>query len=347
MKSTFLGNDCIYLLKDLTGIMNFTSFLEKEKNISNGINYSEMITAEEPISSEINQIFRDLLESKAEELARYIGIISEQIYLRSRDKSIIVSLARAGSPIGALIKRYFKFKYNIDIPHYSISIIRDRGIDKNALDYIREVHPNGIITFVDGWTGKGSITSELKKSVHEYNQETGSEISYDLAVLADPARLSSIAGTRKDICIPNACLNSTISGLVSRTILNHQYISEKDFHGAVRYDYLKAFDVTNLFLDTIESKFVKDCNGYEDRGESCVDVITARLKSDFPIANINKVKLSIGESSRALLRRIPYIILVKNINNPDLSFILHLAKIKGVEVKEYDTMDYECITLLK
>jgi hypothetical protein len=72
MKSTFLGNDCIYLLKDLTGIMSFTPFSEKEKNISNGINYSEMITAEEPVSSEINHIFRDLLESKAEELAKYI-----------------------------------------------------------------------------------------------------------------------------------------------------------------------------------------------------------------------------------------------------------------------------------
>jgi hypothetical protein len=140
-----------------------------------------------------------------------------------------------------LIKRYFKFKFGIDVPHYSISIIRDRGIDKNALNYIQAEHPNCIITFVDGWTGKGSISSELKKSITEYNQETGAGISYDLAVLADPARLSSIAGTRKDICIPNACLNSTISGLVSRTILNNQYISEKDYHGAVRYDYLKEF----------------------------------------------------------------------------------------------------------
>lgn len=347
MKSTFFDKDCIYLLKDLSGIISFTPFSEKEKNISSGINYSEMITAEEPLSQEVNQIFKDLLESKSDELARYIGIVSEQIYLRSRDKSVIVSLARAGSPIGALIKRYFRYRYSLDVPHYSISIIRDRGIDKNALNFIREQHPESTITFVDGWTGKGSITSELKKSITQYNSEAGAKLSYDLAVLADPARLSAIAGTRKDICIPNACLNSTISGLVSRTILNKQFINENEYHGAVRYDYLADYDVTNMFLDSVEAKFVADCGVYEEKGKSCVQEITERLKKDFPIADINKVKLSIGESSRALLRRIPYIVLVKNINNPDLSFVLHLARTKGVEIKEYDTLDYECITLLR
>ncbi|MDQ9827271.1 tellurite-like stress resistance cysteine protease StiP, partial [Acinetobacter baumannii] len=62
--------------------------------------------------------------------------------------------------------------------------------------------------------------------------QTGDNISSDLAVLADPARLSAIAGTRNDVCIPNACLNSTISGLVSRTILNRNLIGENDYHGA-------------------------------------------------------------------------------------------------------------------
>ena len=347
MKSTFQNTDCIYLLKDLTGIIDFTPFEEKEKNISDGINYSEMITEEEPLSEEVNRIFHNMLAYKAEYLARYTEIVSNKIFSKSSLNTIIVSLARAGSPIGALIKRYIKFKYNVDVPHYSISIIRDRGIDKNALNYIRKIHPTGIITFVDGWTGKGSITSELNKSICEYNKETGASLSPDLAVLADPARLSTIAGTRKDVCIPNACLNSTISGLISRTILNHKYIAESDYHGAVRYENLNQQDVTNFFLDTIESKFPYDCGDYEEKGESCGETIKEKLKSDFPIANINKVKLSIGESSRALLRRVPYIVLVKDKTNPDLSFILHLAKTKGVEVIEYDTMDYECITLLR
>ena len=39
--------------------------------------------------------------------------------------------------------------------------------------------------------------------------------------------------------------------------------------------------------------------------------------------------------------------LVKDAGNPDLSFVLHLARQKGVEVRTYDTMNYECVTLLR
>ena len=50
------------------------------------------------------------------------------------------------------------------LPHYSVSIIRDRGIDENALHYIYRTHPEGKIQFVDGWTGKGAISIELTKA---------------------------------------------------------------------------------------------------------------------------------------------------------------------------------------
>ncbi len=39
-------------------------------------------------------------------------------------------------------------------------------------------------------------------------------------------------GTREDFLIPSACLNSTVSGLVSRTVLNDDLIGPADFHGA-------------------------------------------------------------------------------------------------------------------
>lgn len=348
MESTFNTEDCVYLLKDLTGIIKFTSFEDKERLISDGVNYSEMITEEEQLSNEICKIFEDTLQNNASELAYYVGVVAEQIYRRGETNCIIVSLARAGSPIGAIIKRYIEFKYNVKLPHYSISIIRGRGIDKNALNFIRSKHPNGIINFVDAWTGKGSITKELRKAIIEYNIEYSTDISYDLAVLADPANLSAIAGTRKDVCIPNACLNSTVSGLVSRTILNKNLISETDFHGAVRYDKLKDIDVTNHFLNTIESHF-KICSEMnpEPQGNSCVNQLLEKIKNDFPVVDINKIKLSIGESSRALIRRKPYKLLIKNVENPNLAFVLHLAKKKKVEICIYDTMDYECITLLK
>ena len=348
MKSTFDTKDCIYLLKDLTGIAPYTSFEEKEKMIAEGRNYSEMITEESPLSDDICQIFEQMLQDKAADLAQYVASVGEQMYARGQRNCIIVSLARAGSPVGAMVKRYIHYKYGVDVPHYSISIIRDKGIDENALDYIRRQHPSGIITFLDAWTGKGSITRELQKAICEYNDKNGTNLSADLAVLADPAHLSAIAGTRKDVCIPNACLNSTISGLVSRTILNKTYIGQGDFHGAVRFDRLRSQDVTNHFLDVVEYYFpyIKT-HEVLSPANSCVDLIIERLRQDFPVANIHKVKLSIGESSRALIRRKPYKVLIKNPKNPDLSFVLHLARVKGVEICIYDTMNYECITLLK
>ena len=348
IRSTFKNDDCIYLLKDLTGVIKETSLDEKEKLIAQGVNYSEMISKEYPISDEINEIFKVTLNQNAKKLAYYVGVIAEEIYRRGKEETIIVSLARAGSPVGALVKRYIKKKYSVDVPHYSISIIRDKGIDENALNYIREHHPNGVMTFVDGWTGKGSITKELHKAIKLYNDKNGTNISDDLAVLADPARLSAIAGTKDDVCIPNACLNSTVSGLVSRTIHNKDLIGENDFHGAKIFDYLENQDMTNYFLDIVEENFTfedKEMKCLIDR--NCVSQIIEKLAQEFPMVDINKVKLSIGESSRALLRRKPYILLVKNKSNPDLSFVLHLAKEKNVEVREYDTMGYECISLLQ
>ncbi len=348
MKSSFKKSDCIFLLKDLTGIINFTPFDKKESLISQGVNYSEMITEEAPLTNEVNEIFKETLQRKSSELAHYVAVISEQIFLRGKENCIIVSLARAGSPIGALVKRYILKIYDINLPHYSISIIRDKGIDGNALNYILNKHPKGIITFVDGWTGKGSITQELKNSVAEYNLIHGTNVSADLAVLADPAHISAIAGTYNDICIPNACLNSTISGLVSRTILNKSFINMDEFHGAVRYENLAPFDFTNIFLNAVENEFKYEQIQIPHKEEiSCISQITKKIKSDFPLIDINKIKLSIGESSRALLRRIPQIVLIKNPDNPDLSFVLHLARLKKVEIRVYDTMDYECIALLK
>jgi hypothetical protein len=50
-------------------------------------------------------------------------------------------------------------------PHYSISIIRDRGLDPAALAHIAARHEPADVVFVDGWTGKGAIAGELHRSL--------------------------------------------------------------------------------------------------------------------------------------------------------------------------------------
>ena len=80
-----------------------------------------------------------------------------------------MSLARAGTPIGVIVRRLLRDGWGINAPHYSVSIIRDRGIDFRAVDYIRDRYGERAITFLDGWTGKGLIAGELRKAVSVYN----------------------------------------------------------------------------------------------------------------------------------------------------------------------------------
>ena len=357
--STFKEDDCKFLLEDLTGKIKPTAFEDKEKAISQGINYSEMITMEEPVSEKINQIFIDETKRSADKLAKVVVNLSKRIYKIGGERTIIVSLARAGSPIGALIKRCFAF-HGIDIPHYSISIIRGKGIDEVALDAIREQHPTGYMVFVDGWTGKGSIKNELEKAIAAYNAKHHTSISSKIAVLADPAQMAELAGVRDDICIPNACLNSTVSGLVSRTICNDEFMVPGSYHGAIRFDNLKKYDMTNFFLDIVSECFVKDKTFTTDKSPIEFDSLDGwgvksiidNISKDFPMTDKNKIKLSIGESSRALLRRKPVAILIpKNldIETNGLSFVTYLAEQKGVPIIDYNgNMGlYKCITLLK
>lgn len=102
----------------------------------------------------------------------------------------------------------------MEVDHYAISIIRGKGIDKNAVNYILERKPSASIQFVDGWVGKGAILSQLKEALHDYPS-----VDKELGVVSDPANLTDLCGTHDDILIPSSCLNATVTGLISRTFL--------------------------------------------------------------------------------------------------------------------------------
>ena len=108
-------------------------------------------------------------------MANDILVLSKEI--NKIDNPIIISLARAGTPIGVLLKRTLKKYFNNNIEHFSISIIIDKGIDKNAISFIKNKYPNKNFIFIDGWTAKGTITKELRKSIKEYNEENNLNIS--------------------------------------------------------------------------------------------------------------------------------------------------------------------------
>lgn len=354
---SYPDNDVIFLLKDLSPIPMEIDTSEREKAIQNGGHYSEMLPIEYKPSNEYMKLFFSSLENSKHKVAKAVAIVSEQIVEKKGFKTVLTSLARAGTPIGVLIKRYIELKYGVSLPHYSISIIRDRGIDENAVKYILEAHPNDTITFIDGWTGKGAITKELSLAIEGFNEKYGTDLSAELAVLADPGYCSTLFGTREDFLIPSACLNSTVSGLVSRTVLNSKWIKKDDFHGAKYYIDLIPEDVSNMYVDTITAEFssiIPEIDTelarlkatYEKPNWSGLKSIR-KIQQQFEITNTHLIKPGVGETTRVLLRRVPWKILIQPGEQENLEHILMLAKDRSVPVVEFKEMSYRCCGLIR
>ncbi len=343
MQSSYLKEDVEILLKDITNMVKPLSTEEREKRIQQGVHYSEMLPIEYKPSDEYKKIYNDSLIENADIMADAVSIVSEKIFKLKQEQLVLISLARAGIPIGILIKRYLKNKYKINIPHYAISIIRGRGIDNVAMEYILNLHPASSLQFVDGWIGKGAILNELKKELNNYEN-----ISNEMAVVSDPAGVTKLYGTQEDFLIPSSCLNATVSGLISRTFLNKEIIFENDFHGAAFYKELLNEDVSYEFINIVESKFNYNIHYNEVSNNQQGLKEVEGIAKKFNIKNINFVKPGIGETTRVLLRRVPHLVLVKNLNDTkNIKHILRLSKEKQVKVIEYPLINYKTCGLIK
>lgn len=352
---SYKPQDVIFLLKNLNGLLEETDLQAREKNMQSGGHYSEMLPIEYRPTEEYLALFYRTLRESAAKVAEAVRVVAEIILKRQGSQMVLVSLARAGTPIGILIKRYLLEVHGLDTPHYSISIIRDKGIDENAVLYILQNHPDRALQFIDGWTGKGTITRVLSQSCKDFQKKYGYTLDENLAVLADPGYCATIFGTREDFLIPSACLNSTVSGLVSRTVFRPDLIGELEFHGARFYQELGPEDVSNLFLDTVAVEF-KISASRDLKPETSAGQVRAtwqgleslkRIQRDFGVRDINLIKPGIGETTRVLLRRLPERILVDCTENSNLEHILLLAKERGVPVQEYPELTYACCGLVK
>lgn len=355
---SYKTEDVLFLLRDISHIEIERDTTEREQLIQTGTHYAEMLPVEFQPGEQYMELFHTTLHEYAERIAIAVGVVAEQIVKnRGTEHLVLVSLARAGTPIGILIKRYIEKTYNVTVPHYSISIIRDRGIDETAIDYIFAQHEQADIQFIDGWTGKGAITRELKEACDTYNQAHTQHINPDLAVLADPGHCVEVYGTRDDFLIPSACLNSTVSGLVSRTVLNTAFIEEGDFHGAKYYREFSDQDVSNYYVDEVTKHFeaVRPQIHAQvtqllasDRTPSWQGMKSVEaIKERYDIAKTNYIKPGVGETTRVLLRRVPWKILVNPKFDNDLTHIRLLAAERNVPIEVYEDMEYSCCGLIK
>ena len=346
MKCSYKEDDVILLLKDITGLVIPQSTEEREKLIQAGHHYSEMLPIEYVPTQKYMEIYEESLRKFSKPTALAIGRLSDKIITKKGKDIVLVSLARAGIPIGILLKHYIFNKYQLSVPHYAISIIRDRGIDKNAMKFLLDKYSPEQILFVDGWIGKGAILKELKKDIEAYPG-----VSTDIAVVADPANITELCGTHEDILIPSSCLNSTVSGLISRTFLRSDIIKETDFHGAAFYSNLKDSDLSYEFINEIEKNFEysSEINDQEEIKAGIGLSEVEKIAEVFSIDNINFIKPGIGETTRVLLRRVPWKVLIdeKYKDNPELDHIVRLAEEKNVLIEYYPLTHYKCCGIIK
>lgn len=358
VKTSYPKEDITFLLKDVSDVFAESTLEERENAVRAGGHYAERLPMEYRPSAEYTKLYHKTVEETKQRLGFLIGLLTRRIALNAGTKEVVlVSLARAGSPIGILIRRYAQQVLNMDWPHYSVSILRGKGIDENAIEAIRQLHPRSRIQFVDGWTGKGAIQKELTQSVRSLNERKGLELHDDLAVLADPGACAVLFGTREDFLIPSACLNATVSGLVSRTILNDRYIREEDFHGAKFYSDLQQEDLSNDFVDRVTASFSDTIKEAETvaasepvqsertwQGMKEVEEIGQKMYNG---RDYTLIKPGVGETTRVLLRRSPWKVLVKDAAHPDVQHLLVLAKEKNIPVEVVPELFYRAIGLIR
>ena len=345
MKSSFHPEDVQLLLKDITGQLEPLPTQEREKRIQAGTHYSEMLPLEYRPTPAYISLYESSLEQFGQSTADAVARLAGRILREKGERAVLVSLARAGTPLGVLVKRYIRWKYGIDCPHYSISIIRDRGIDRNAVEYILARHRAEDIQFLDGWTGKGVIYRELRKAIAAFPG-----LPDDLAVVADPAGLTELCGTHEDILIASSCLNCTVCGLISRTVLREDLIGPGDFHGAVCYSELAPEDRTYEFIDAVERRFRAD-PGEEIRpaGRMSGTEAVRKVSEAYGITDPNYIKPGIGETTRVLLRRVPWKLLIDpdRKDSPELRHVLQLAREKGTDIEYMELGNYKCCGLIR
>ena len=79
------------------------SVLEKESKLRSGAYYGDMLSIEEKPEAEYTAIFDRILERNAVKIAPYFLHLSEMINNARQDELTLVSLARAGTPVGVIL----------------------------------------------------------------------------------------------------------------------------------------------------------------------------------------------------------------------------------------------------
>ena len=359
----------VMLLLDIVSAdsINDISPTQKEALIQSGQrHYSDMLTLEKPPSATHEALYNQALAAGKQRMANDVTSLAFSLHqlfhacVSASQPLILVSLVRAGLPIGVLLQKALSdasVSYALASQHYGVSIIRDRGLDPVALQYILQQHPHSPIVFVDGWTGKGAIYGELQRSLAQINDKRQQAQLFHqgngvipLVTLADPAGVAWLSASNDDWLMPASLLNSTVSGLISRTL----YREPSDgLHQAVYYDKLQLWDRSGEFIQTIDALRQQIPLPTPLTGKLLPTFATQSVIDDlatrFAINNRNRIKPTIAEATRAILRRDPECVLVNEMaDGQDTALLRHLCEEKNIQlIEDASIAPYQAVTIIK
>ena len=347
---SYAPDDVHFLLRAMD--IDVTDVEEKERLIqTQQRHYSEMISQEHPPSDTHKSLYLQALAQNGARMAADVQALALALTARYQGASIaLVSFVRAGLPLGVLLRRAL-VEMGRDARHYGISIIRDRGIDSVALEAIIKTHGAENIVFVDGWTGKGAISGQIRDSLAG-DARFPSEPR--LVVLADPCGRAWLSASAEDWLIPSGILGATVSGLVSRSI----WPTDPGLHGCVVYGHLAEHDVTQAFIHSIERERALlapqapalpwTCEQAHALQHSAVAAVE-RISTRFGVTNPNRVKPGIAEATRAVMRRVPDHVLVRSRDDQDVQLLMHLTRQANIDVEEVgdELGPYRAVTVIR
>ena len=359
----------VTLLLDIVSAdsVNDISPTQKEALIQSGQrHYSDMLTLEKPPSATHEALYNQALAAGKQRMANDVTSLAFSLHqlfhacVSASQPLILVSLVRAGLPIGVLLQKALSdasASYALASQHYGVSIIRDRGLDPVALQYILQQHPHSPIVFVDGWTGKGAIYGELQRSLAQItDKQQQAQLFHQgegvipLVTLADPAGVAWLSASNDDWLMPASLLNSTVSGLISRTL----YREPSDgLHQAVYYDKLQLWDRSGEFIQTIDALRQQTSLPTPLTGKLLPTFATQSVIDDlatrFAINNRNRIKPTIAEATRAILRRDPEYVLVNEMaDGQDTALLRHLCEEKNIQlIADASIAPYQAVTIIK
>lgn len=305
------------------------SVQEKEECLQNGGYYGDILSKEDRPEAQYINIFDQLSATLSDKLAQPVLQLVEHFHTtRPLDRPIVLlSLARAGTPIGVVVTELLRSRFNREVHHYSVSVLHKYGLDAHAMNYILQRHAPEDVVFLDGWVSQGRITRAVQESAPNWG------VSPVLYCVSDPSGFQDAVATREDILLPSAVLNANVSGLLSRTVYNPD-----GFHFSETYTDFADIDRTQAFIDEmlracdkhtdIQPRVVTPSSQQRDIARSQIEAFCAAHNTDD-----SNIKVGVGEVSRSLLRRIPTLVVVDPTAVDETQHLFWLAKQRNIELR--------------